>query len=84
MSSDSKYGDKTEYDKKCFTLYKTQNKTKTIESIRVEINSLTKLVNECGEIMEKYCVSGYSWTNSINNTIKYYEDMILDIDNLMN
>ena len=78
--SDPQYGTDQEYDQNILNLYSGNNKSETIEKLNLEINSLQKLLDENGIEMDKFCIAGYSWSQTMKNNIQYYKDMLKDID----
>jgi hypothetical protein len=77
------YGVDKEYDQKCIKLYTGKDKIETCKNLQKEIASFKKMLDEIGEQMEKYCILGYSWSETMRGHIKYYSDMLLDIDNII-
>jgi hypothetical protein len=63
------FGENSEYDNKCFTLYKVdKNKEKTIENLENVIENDTKLVETNKTIMDACCSDGYKWSEEMYNT----------------
>ena len=60
----------------------------TLETVKANvqnmIDSSKKLIIDMGEMMDKSCVSGYSWVASMNKDITYYEALYVHTEELLN